>query len=346
MTRVCARPAGRRSASWPQWASALTVLALTLLATLLSGPQACAELVPSPELSFRAVLARDSITVGDPIPLRLTASAPVGATLILPTLADSLESFVVLEADPPVQATKDGRIEVSREARVTLFRAGPDTLPALALLWARGEGDTLVAWSRPVPVQVGSVLQGTIDLANLKDLKKPVRLERALWWVWALLAAGTALAAWWLARWYRRRRRQAVSRAASIPAPALPPEIAFEQGLAALRAARLPEQGRVREYYFELSLLFRRYLEDRFDFPAVEETRLEILARASLIADLAPEDREYLAQWLSEGDLVKFAKPERLLAEAEAAAEGALAWVRRTAARRLAEPSAGEVVPQ
>ena len=123
------------------------------------------------------------------------------------------------------------------------------------------------------------------------------------------------------------------------PPPPLPPEVAFEQGLAALRARELPEKGLVKEYYAELSLLLRRYLEDRFRFPAVEETRTEVMAGIEHVPGITEQERRELFSWLSEGDLVKFARMERMLAEARDAAERASAWVRATAAPRFAAGS-------
>lgn len=314
-----------------------------ILGALLLGAPAQAALRPSPELGFRAEVAPDSILVGDPITLRLEASAPSGTTLLLPTAADSIGPFTVLDAAPPVTATKDGRLRVSRQIRLTLFRTGAHTLPPLPLLAPQSGGDTLVAWSTPVTVRVGSVLQGKLDPSRLKELKKPVALARSLWWVWVAGAVIVGVGVWWLLRWWRHRRRSRGEAAAPAPPP-LPPEIAFERGLAALRAQRLPERGQVREYYFELSMLFRRYLEDRFAFSAVEETRTEILERAARLSELAPEEIESLGAWLDEGDLVKFAKMERLLQEAEVYAERASTWVQRTAERRL-PPSVPPGVP-
>lgn len=324
-----ARRAGRPAAA----------VALAVLCAVAGVRSLPAVLVPSPELSFRVTLTPDSISVGDPIRLKFEATGPAGAALVLPQLADSIEGFVVLRAEPPKREVKGGRVEETRAAEVTLFRAALDTLPALPLLWPRDGGDTLVAWSRPLPVRVGSVLTGAADLSNLKDLKRPVALSRSLWWVWVLAGLAAAALGFWLIRMLRARRGRRRG-AVEESVPALPPDVVFEQGLAALRAARLPEQGCVREYYFELSFLLRRYLEGRFGFPAVEETRMEIVASAGRVAALEPEERESLARWLAEGELVKFARQERLLAEADSSAEEALRWVRRTAAPREVEIAA------
>jgi hypothetical protein len=294
-----------------------------------------ATLVPSVDLGFRAAVAPDSVTVGDPITLSLEASAPAGTVLLLPQAADSIGPFRVLAAEPPATSMKEGWLHVRQTVRLTLFRTGTAELPPLPLLAPRGGStDTLAAWTQPLRVKVGALLQGEADPSNLRDLKKPVPLARPLWWLWALGLAAALAAAWGVRRWWRARRR-AISTVAIPAPPPLPPEIAFERGLAALRAERLPERGRIREFYFELSGLFRRYLEDRFGFAAVEETRTEIREAAARLPELRPEEVAQLGGWLDEGDLVKFAKMDRLLEEVDAYTERAAGWVRATAASRV-----------
>jgi hypothetical protein len=292
-----------------------------------------AERLASADLAFRVQLTPDSITVGDPISLVLEASAPGGATLGLPQLADSVGPFAVLSARAPATALKDQKLTVRQEAQVTLFKTGTFTFPELELLWERAPGETLVARSRPVEVKVRSLLKGQAGMQNLHGLKGVVALERVRWWLWgsiALAAAALALVLWKNRARFRRR-------AAWIPAvpaaPPLPPDVAFERGISALYKKELPERGLVKEFYAELSLLFRRYLEDRFLFPAVEETRTEVMAAAGRVAQLDAADQRALSDWLQEGDLVKFAKLDRLVAEANVYGERARDWVRRTAPR-------------
>lgn len=316
-------------------------LAWALLGLAALAVSARAERTPSPELSFRVRLSPDSITVGDPIAVVLEATAPSGATLGLPQLVDSIGPFSVLSADAPATQLKDGKLSVRQQGRVTLFRPGEFAFPELELIWVRAPGETLAAYSRPVTVRVGSVLgKDEADLSKLRGVKGVVPLGRVRWWWWAALALFVAALAFLL--WRNRhlwRRKARIFPAAPAPPP-LPPEIAFERGLAALRKRELPERGLVKEFYAELSLLFRRYLEDQYGFPAVEETRPEVLAAAARVPEIEAAERAALADWLEEGDLVKFAKLERLTAEASGYSERAREWVARSATKRNAATAA------
>ena len=299
---------------------------------------------PSPDLSFRITLTPDSITVGDPIAVVIEAAGPPGATLLLPQIADSVGPFTVLDAGPPVAGSRDGKVTVRRTAKVTRFRTGPASFPELPLLWVRAPGDTAVAFSTPVPVRVRSLLTGPADASKLHDLKPVVPLVRPRWWLWGLIALGAAALAFaaWRYRHFLRRRRIIVE---PPPLPPLPPEVAFEAGLESLLARRLPEHGLVKDYYGELSLLFRRYLEDRLGFLALEETRREIMVSVEGRTDLRAEEIARLGEWLTEDELVKFAKMERLLGEVGAHTDRARAWVRATTPPPAALPGISPIVP-
>lgn len=302
--------------------------------------------VPSSDLSFRVTLAPDSITVGDPIALEMDGSAPDGGNLLVPTLADTIGQFSVLDREAPNRGAEKGRIHFAQRMKVTLYRSGTAEFPALPLLWVGARGDTQVAYSRAQTIEVASLLPKDADLSNpqaalqqLRDLKGVVPLTGFRWWLWGPLAA--VLVALGVLLYLRLRRR----RAAVVPEPVavrsrrkLPPEIAFERGLDALYESRVLEQGKIKEFYAGVSLLLRRYLEDRFHLPAVEATRPEILGSISASPRLNANDRRWLTDWLSEGDLVKFAKMERLLVQAKESAEAARGWVRETT-RRVPPPA-------
>ncbi len=305
------------------------LLLLPVLWAICAAP-AAAQWAPSQDLSFRVTLSRDSILVGDPVDLEIRASGPEGAILVLPESADSLGPLAVLASGAVREATRGGRVQLERLDRVTAFRTGALTLPALPLLWVRDDGDTAVAWSRPVDLKVGSLLNEGATLQDLRDLRGVVPLARPMWWLWVIIALGAAVLLWLLLRLVSRLSRRPIREILRPADPPLPPEIAFERGYRALLARRLPEAGRIKEFYGEISLLLRAYMEGRFMIPAVEETRTELMSHARRIEALSEDKLRDLDDWLAEGDLVKFAKLDRLLDEAREYGERAVEWVRGT----------------
>ena len=326
-------------------------LALALLLALTLVPAARAERKPSPELRFRITLAPDSITVGDPILAKIEAEAPNGASLLLPQFADSVGPFTVLSADHIVRANKNERALLTQEVKLTLFEAGEAEFPALPLLWVRADGETLSASSTPSRVRVGSLLEpelakqaktgqpATPDASFLRGVKGVVSLGRPTWWIWAAGAALLALIGFLL--WRRFGRRTLAAIAPPLPPP-VAPEIAFETGLDALLAGGFLDRGELKEFYLELSRLLRVFLEDRFHWTAVEGTRLEILEAAER-AGFTKGDQDWLGTWLLAGDMVKFARGDRLLTEAREDAESSRAWVRRIVREALDRDRAARV---
>lgn len=84
-------------------------------------------------------------------------------------------------------------------------------------------------------------------------------------------------------------------------------EIAYEQ-LEKLKAKDLIRQGRVKEYYSEVSDIIRHYLENRFLLKAPEMTTEEFLFYVGDYSQLIGEHKTLLKAFLLSCDLVKFAK--------------------------------------
>ena len=84
-------------------------------------------------------------------------------------------------------------------------------------------------------------------------------------------------------------------------------EVAYKQ-LQALRQKDLIRQGRIKEYYSEISDIIRHYLENRFLLKAPEMTTEEFLFYVRDKAELVREHKSLLKDFLVACDLVKFAK--------------------------------------
>jgi hypothetical protein len=133
-----------------------------------------------------------------------------------------------------------------------------------------------------------------------------------------------------------RPRRQRV-----IP-PRPAHELAFEE-LDRLRAQNLVQAGELEKYYVGLSSIVRRYLENGFRLRAPEMTSEEFLAAAAEDPRLVAAHRRLLGEFLSQADLVKFARVIPTLRDSETAYEAARRFVDETRPR-VDEPKKAEVV--
>jgi len=80
------------------------------------------------------------------------------------------------------------------------------------------------------------------------------------------------------------------------------------EALNALRARNLPLDGKVKEYYYQLSIIIRRYIEDRFFLMAPDMTTGEFLFSIKDSKILKEDYQNILKEFLNLCDIVKFAK--------------------------------------
>jgi hypothetical protein len=88
----------------------------------------------------------------------------------------------------------------------------------------------------------------------------------------------------------------------------------------------------MKDFYSTLSDIVRRYLEDRFRLRAPEMTTEEFLLVTSRDGRLAAGHRRLLGDFLTESDLVKFARHVPTLSDGERAFEAARRFVTDTTA--------------
>jgi hypothetical protein len=152
---------------------------------------------------------------------------------------------------------------------------------------------------------------------SLAQLRRPMYIGAIALSVGALLVVLTVF-------WLRRARRAAAERV--VPAH----EWALEE-LRRLWAEGLVEQGDVHAFYFRLTWIVRRYIELRFGIMAAEQTTREFFEEARTHPSLGGTYRELLSEFLTAGDLVKFALHMPEASEIEGAFEAAREFVAQTA---------------
>jgi hypothetical protein len=119
----------------------------------------------------------------------------------------------------------------------------------------------------------------------------------ALTGLWILLAVGLLAGAVVLARKLRRKARLA----------RLSPRERALRELEELLARKLIADGRVKDFYVELTMVVRRYIERTHAVRAPEQTTEEFLEAVAGDPRFAPEVLHRLREFLQAADLVKFA---------------------------------------
>ena len=170
--------------------------------------------------------------------------------------------------------------------------------------------------------------------AALRDIKGPIEIPTVVMWLIrigiVLVLAGLLWLGWWL--WQKRRPKDDKS-VALVP----PDQRARERLAQALAFIDQPER-----FCTAVSEITRTYLEERFGLRAPDQTTEEFLAELprSIVLDL--RHKEFLTDFLTRCDLVKFARFEPTRPELEQLHASALNLVEETVPRSA---PAGAVPP-
>ncbi len=276
-------------------------------------------------LAVHVKLDREALTIAETVQLRLEASIEEGYEVTMPSLAEVLGKyeFGILDfTSEPDRLDEQGRRQVSRQYRLEPIVSGTFSIPAMRFVFAEAAGasdatgqgpvaavdeqeePTYELLTEPIAVEVSSLLaqeRGDLTIADIKPVAVlPGRLARTWgWWLAGAAVLGAVVLVWIV--WRRRRRGQVVR----VLRPAH--ELAYER-LAELVAADYVGAGQVKVFYERLSWIVRRYIEERFELRAPEQTTEEFLQEARGEAVLDGSQQSLLCRFLEHCDLVKFAR--------------------------------------
>jgi hypothetical protein len=127
-------------------------------------------------------------------------------------------------------------------------------------------------------------------------------LKANWWWLLAVLILGFAAIYYFL---YYKKGKPVFQVKEKVKEPAH--IIAFRE-LERIRKEKLWLKNQIKEYYTQLTDTFRKYLENRFELPAMEKTSAEILDDLNETKYLEDDLVIKLREVLQRADFVKFAK--------------------------------------
>jgi len=299
----------------------------------------------APETAVRASVSVRKATVGDLLTYRIVIAGPglKGVAVSPPQQRE----FIPEEAQPKASSdsgeddasrliplyiihsikkedrSSPDRADISVTMSISFYRPGKYRLPEIEI---KGKDGIVIGYKVP-EVEIAAVN----PKGEFMEIEDPLSLGGNYWRLAFLLLGAALIGASAFFAWRYARRK--LSRAPREE-PALPPIDLFMKGIENLEGERLIEEGRVEEYVFGISMLFRRFLSLQFGFDATEMTTHEIERQVRRIFPRALFDRRYeeLMRILTLWDLSKFAE---FMPTREALAENLRATV--NLARRLAE---------
>ena len=279
-----------------------TARAILLLTVVLLSVQAKAQ---------KAVASLDttSIRIGEQVQLKLDVTLPRSAKVQWPVLTDSTFSpieIIAFSKVDTIETTRNAYLQYRQILSITSFDSGFKTIPSIPIEYQLpGDSTRLRAFTDSLVLQVRTIEVDTTKA--IRDIKAPMQAPMTLSELWpffgGLAIIGIIVALIWYYLWRRKLNKPLfpVIRKAQLP----PWQIAFDT-LNDIESKKLWQNGRVKDYYTEITDALRQYLENQFNIPAMEMISSDIMD--SLKGNILFESsNEKLWQVLELADLVKFA---------------------------------------
>lgn len=281
----------------------------------------------SQEITVSAKLDTNQIKIGKQARISLKATTTKGVQVVFPELKDTLTDKIELVSIGKIDTAQAGsQITYSKELVITSFDSGYFAIPPFRFHLKNDSTKQFETEALLFAVQTVAV-----DTTRaIKGIKQPIEPAWSIFEIQNEILIGLAVVLLIILLLYflkRRKKVEHVEVVTEIKRPAH--EIALE-ALEALRAQKLWQQGRVKEYHIVISDTVRTYIENRYDVGAMEMTSDEILRSLRLIiADTQLKTK--LSTVLILSDMVKFAKEQPLPNENELSWEHAAEFVKQTA---------------
>jgi hypothetical protein len=247
-------------------------------------------------------------TLGDIVTYSITVTHDPNIVLHMP-------EYLIPEGLEKVEHGKENPKEINKQTaqefwlKLRVDKIGPMTLPPIPIWFDAPDTNKQMVrgkiMSSEVSFEVQSLLQLEENASDIKDIK-PIANIQAPWthYIWKALAIlGLLALGYWL--WKKRPKKTT-----SEPDFALTAEEKAMKELDELQTRGWMKLGRIRDHFFELSEIFRRYLENRYDFPAQEWTTEEITTHFKNFSGLNESQKLQTKTLLIEIDKVKFAKAQ------------------------------------
>ncbi|APY09637.1 hypothetical protein BWZ20_08205 [Winogradskyella sp. J14-2] len=258
------------------------------------------------------------IRIGEQINYKIKVEADSTALVVFP----EGQTFMPLEAVEAldVDTTKENsKLKLSRIYKLTQFDSGSYVIPKQKIII--GEKPFFTDSLR---VDVGTVQVDTTK-QKLYDIKPIIEVEKSSsnWWKWLLgILAALALVAFLL--WWFIWREKPLTEEEEIAL--LPPYDRAKLALKKLDNSQYLMRSEVKEYYSELTMIIRKYLDEQVYERSLESTTDELIQRLQLLKEgnqfaFTKETILNLETILKRADLVKFAKsaPDTALIEMDRA---------------------------
>ena len=254
------------------------------------------------------------IRIGEQISYKIKVEADSTALVVFPE-GQSFSPLEMVEIFKIDTTKKETRFHLLREYKLTQFDSGSYTIPRQKIIIA-----DKTFYTDSLRVDVNTVVVDTTK-QKLYDIKPIIEVNKSSskWWLYLLIISALVALAGFLLYWFIWRKKPLTE---EEEIALLPPYDRAKLALQKLDNSQYLMRSELKEYYSELTLIIRKFLDEKVYDRALESTTQELIERLSLIKEgnqlpLENDTIKNIESVLKRADLVKFAKsaPDTVLAE-------------------------------
>lgn len=279
------------------------------------------------QITVQAKIDSSMLLIGEQTTLRLEVIQDKNSTVQFPILTDSIVKGIdiVSVSKQDTSVLENGQLKINRDVIITSFDSALYYIPSLKFFAGKDSFET-----NPLSLKVYTIpVDTTKGIYDIKPIyKAKIDWKQVFMIVLIILLSLAVLVIVYLyikKRFFSKNETVQEAKIPSIP----PHELALKE-LDRIKDEKIWQQGRIKEYYTEVTTVLRLYIEHRFLIAALEMTSDEILESLQQL-DIAPKTIENkLQQILVVADLVKFAKWIPTTLEIETTLNKAYSFVNQT----------------
>lgn len=267
-------------------------------------PEAQKDKENMPPVEVVAQVDKATATTGDRILYTLSASSKPGIVVDIPEMGSQIAGLRIVDMGDEGPMERDGLTIIKKWYQLKADWVGSYIIPGAVFPYTDENGERKELKTAQIFVEVKSVLGDKETANDIRDIKPIAMIKRdytrLVGYAFATLLLLVLIAV--VIYVYRVTFRKAKVQ------PLRPAhELALDE-LDRLQKEGLIGKGIYKEHYFKLSEIFRRYLERRFHFQAVEKTTEEILPEIKGLKGFDEHVKRGAEKFLHKTDLVKFAR--------------------------------------
>jgi len=255
-----------------------------------------------------------SIKIGEQITFQINVEADSTDLVVFPE-GQTFQPLEMIESYKTDTTKNNARLNLIKRYGLTQFDSGAYTIPRQKIVIGNK-----TFFTDSLKVEVNNVVVDTTK-QGLFDIKPFTQVDKSSsqWWKYLFLGllALTFLA--FLLYWFIWRKKPLTE---DEKVALLPPYDRAKLALKKLEESDYLQQEALKDYYSELTLIIRKYLDEKVYNHSLESTTGQLIDRLNLLKegnqiDLSKETIKNIENILKRADLVKFAKsnPDIVLAD-------------------------------